>query len=350
MAIGIGVLGLAHGHVGSYCTQWRQWPDQVRLAAAWDHDGARAAKAGAEHGSAVCPSASALLGRPDIDAVVIGAETSMHADLVEQAAAEGKAIVLQKPMALTLAQADRIVAAVDRARVPFTLAWQMRADPQNLRMRQLVRDGTLGRVYMLRRRHGLATHTWGGFENTWHVKPELNRGMWADDASHAIDFIYWMLGQPMTVTAEVDTLRSPQVPDDNGIAVFRYADGTMAEVVCSFVCVAGQNTTEIVGEEGVAIQDYGDAVSCNAPRTADAVGLKWILKGHKQWTDSGIPSPAGHGERIAGLAGPLLQFLQGRRQPIATAVEGRDVLQMTLACYQSAREGRRIAVANVRDL
>jgi len=350
MMLGIGVLGMAHGHVGSYCTQWRRWPDRVRLIAVWDHDAARAAKAAAEHGFSVCPSVSSLLGRGDIDAVVIGAETSMHADLVEQAAAAGKTIVLQKPMALTLAQADRIVAAVDRARVPFTLAWQMRVDPQNLRMRQLVRDGTLGRVYMLRRRHGLSTHTWDGFEDTWHVKPELNRGMWADDACHAIDFVYWMLGRPVTVTAEVDTLRSPRVPDDNGIAVFRYADGTMAEVVCSFVCIAGQNTTEIVGEEGVAIQDYGDAVSCNAPRAAGGLGLKWILKGHKQWTDSGIPSPAGHGERIAGLAGPLLEFLEGRRPPVAAAVEGRDVLQMTLACYRSAREGRRVAVADVYDL
>ena len=75
--------------------------------------------------------------------------------------------------------------------VKFTLAWQMRTDPQNLRMKQLVREGTLGRIVMVRRRHALSTHVWPGFENSWHVKPELNRGMWADDASHAISSSRW---------------------------------------------------------------------------------------------------------------------------------------------------------------
>jgi len=99
-------------------------------------------------------------------------------------------------MALTLEQADRIIAAVDQHQVPFTLAWQMRVDPQNREMKRLIQSGALGRVYMVRRRHGLSTHTWPRFENTWHVKPDLNKGMWADDAAHAIDFLLWLLGKP----------------------------------------------------------------------------------------------------------------------------------------------------------
>jgi predicted dehydrogenase len=62
----------------------------------------------------------------------------------------------------------------------------------------------------------------------------------------------------------------------------------------------------------------------------------------KDWTCSDIPSPAGHGERIAGLAGPLAEFLRGERPPIATAEEGRTALRMTLATYVSVREGRRV--------
>ena len=209
------------------------------------------------------------------------------------AAAAGKTVVLQKPLALTLADADRIVAAVERSGVRFTLAWQARTDPQNIQMRQLVRDGALGRIYQVRRRHCLSTHTWGEwFENSWHVKPELNRGMWADDAAHPVDWIYWMFGMPQTVSAEIDTLRSPKVPDDNGIAVFRYADGMMAEASCSFTCIAGENTTEIVGEKGVVIQNYGDAVSGGLPRLPDAAGLRWFLRDQKQWTTSDIASPA----------------------------------------------------------
>ena len=339
----IGVLGFAHGHVSLYCDIWQERPELgIEVAAAWDHDAKRLGDAAEKRKLKACGSVAELLSQPGIEAVVIGAETSLHAELAVAAARAGKKIVLQKPMSLTLEQADSIVAAVEETGVPFSLAWQMRVDPQNLRMKQLIQEGTLGRILMVRRRHGLNTHVWPDFENSWHVKPELNRGMWADDAAHAVDFIYWLLGWPRSVYAEVDTLLNPKVPDDNGIAVFRCADGAFAEVVSSFTILAGENTTEIVGEKGCVIQNYGDVPSCNIPRPKDAVGLKWMLRGDKDWTDSGIPSPPAHAERIKGLAQPLAEFLHGRRPPIATAKEGRDVLRLILATYESSAAGQRI--------
>jgi predicted dehydrogenase len=333
----IAVLGFAHGHVGVYCDQWIK-SGEVNVVAGWDHDESRAAASQQKYGVEVFATPQAALERAD--AVVIGAETSMHAELVELAADAKKTIVLQKPLALTLEQADRIVDAVGRSRVRFTLAWQMRIDPQNLEMRRMIQSGAIGRVYMVRRRHGLSTHIWPGFENTWHVKPELNRGMWADDASHAIDFLLWLLGEPKTVTAQIATLRSEKVPDDHGIAIFRYANGTFAEVVSSFTCLAGENTTEIVGEDGVIIQNYGDGPSCQVPHPA--AGLKWFRKGDKEWTVSPIASPKSHGERIAALAPQLAKFLRGERGPICTAEEGQTSLRMTLACYDSSASGRTV--------
>ncbi len=347
MAVGIGILGFAHGHVEMYCARWRQmFSDRIRLVAGWDHDSARASAACERHGLSVRDSVQALLNDPEVDAVVISSETSLHAELAIQAASAGKTIVMQKPMALTLEQADQIVAAVEENSVAFTMAWQMRVDPQNLQMRQLIQDGTLGRVVMVRRKHCLATHVWAGFENTWHVKPELNRGMWADDAAHAVDFVHWLLGVPESVMAEVVTVLNPKIPDDQGIAIFRYPDGMLAEVFCCFNCIAGENTTEIIGDKGVVIQNYGDGPSCGAPRDASASGLKWYLHGSSQWVDSGIASPAGHGERIAGLAEPILEFLEGKRPAIASAQEGRTSLQMTFACYESEQTGRRIALGS----
>ena len=343
MTIGAGILGFAHSHVITYCRRWTQEPALgVRVVAGWDHDAERAKTEAANFALEICDSPQALVGRGDVDAVIVGAETARHAELVELAAAAGKAVVVQKPLALTLEQADRVVKAVEDHRVPFTLVWQMRADPQNLKMKSLIRGGVVGRVLMVRRRHGLSTHLWQGFENTWHVDPAANRDMWADDASHPIDFIYWLLGMPASVVAEIDTLVNPKVPMDNGIAVFRYRDGAFAEVCCSFTCVAAENTTEIVGEKGVIIQNYGDAPSANVPRPEGAAGLKWYVQGEGRWTISDIPSPASHGERIAALAAPLADFLNGRRPAICTAREGRDTLRMVLACYESAVQGRRV--------
>jgi len=347
MSIKIGILGFAHGHVDAYLNAWRKLPrDQVEIVGGWDHDVLRAGKAGEQHHIRMHDKPEDVLVNGQVDAVVIAAETSMHADLVVMAARAHKAIVLQKPMALTLADADRIVRAVHDHHVPFTLAWQMRVDPQNVQMRDLVRGGSLGRVFMIRRRHGLSTHTWTGFRDTWHVNPALNRGMWADDASHAIDWLLWMLGEPESVIADIATLHDPKVPDDNGIAIFRYKDGTFAEITCSFTCLAAENTTEIVCENGVIIQNFGDGPSCNAPRPPGSVGLKWLMKGDKAWHVSDIASPAGHGERIAALAPEILKFLHVERDAICTAQEGRASLAMTLACYRSAELGQRVVIGD----
>lgn len=344
MTVRLGILGFAHGHIHLYCNEWRSRPDLgIEVAHGWDPDSSRLRQAAEQHALTPWDSADDLLLQSDLDAVIITAETSLHAGLVEQAARAGKAIVLQKPLALTLEEADRIVHAVDTHQTPFTLAWQMRVDPQNLEMKRWVDSGALGRLLNVRRRHGLATHRWPGFEDLWHVKPELNGNIWMDDAAHAIDFIYWLLGMPQSVTAEIVSLLNPRVPFDNGVAVFRYADGPLAEVACSFTCAAGENTTEIIGEKGVLIQNYGDAPSCDAPRPEGAIGLKWFLSEAGQWVTSASASPARHGVRIAALAEPLADFLHGRRSAIATAEEGRDVLRLTLATCQSSRSGCRIS-------
>jgi len=343
MALGVGIIGFAHGHVASYCAQWRADTSLgLEVLAGWDHDAERLAAAATQHEIQASPELEDLLRREDLRAVIIAAETSMHADLVERAAAAGKTIVLQKPAALTLPEADRIVAAVQRHSVPFTMAWQMRVDPQNLKMKELVETGQLGEVFMVRRRHGLGLGLNRAFEDSWHVDPSLNRDIWADDAAHAIDFIHWLLGVPETVTAEIESLHNPKIPMDNGVAVFRYPEGPLAEVCCSFTNPAGENTTEIVAERGSIIQNYGDGPSCNVPRPEGACGLKWYSTETGEWTYSDLPTPDGHGERIGGLAGPLADFVHGRRPPIATAEEGRTSLRMLLACYVSAREGRRV--------
>jgi predicted dehydrogenase len=226
--------------------------------------------------------------------------------------------------------------------VPFTMAWQMRADPHNLQMKSLLDSGQFGKVFMVRRRHCLPTQLWKDFDKTWHVNPRYNRDIFADDASHPIDFLYWLLGEPASVMAEMGTLLNPAVLNDNGIALFRFASGAFGEASCSFAAVAGENTTEIVCENGVIVNNYGDGPSCMVPRPPGGIQLKWYLRPAEQWTLSTLPDIGNQGERISGLAGPLAEFLHGRRPPIATAQEGRTVLKMVLACYESAQTGKRV--------
>ena len=349
MAINVGILGFAHGHVLMFGGEWVKHPEMgVRIAAGWDADAARARSGCEVLGAAQAASMEDILSDPDIEAVVITAETKYHEELVEAAAAAGKAIILYKPMALTMQGADRIVAAVETYNVPFTLGYQMRVDAQNIQIKQLIEDKTIGDVYAYRRRHALPTHTWLGFDSTWHVNPELNRDIFADDSAHPIDMLNWLFGVPQTVMAELSTMHNDKVVNDTGVALFKYANGMIAEISCYFVCSAAEATTEVYGGKGSIQQYYGDVPATRLPRPVGQPGLKWFVEGDSDWTASDIASPKAHGERILGQAQALADFLNGKRPPICSAREGRDSLRMVLACYVSARNGERVRIDDER--
>ncbi|UCH36537.1 MAG: Gfo/Idh/MocA family oxidoreductase, partial [Armatimonadota bacterium] len=277
---------------------------------------------------------------------IIGTETAYHADYVEAAARAGKDILLQKPMALTLEDCDRILRAVESSGVRFSMAWQMRCDPQNIWMREAVQSGTIGKITMLRRRHALTTQSWPDFDESWHVRPELNRDIFMDDAAHPVDFLAWMLGQPVSVIAEMDTFVNPKIPNDNAIAVYRFEGGTIGIAECSFTCVAAEETTVIVGDKGTILQSFGDGPSCGwvVPTPEGTRGLKYIVAGENAWNVVDIPTPPNHGHRIGGVARPAVEFFQGKREPIATAEEGRLNVRMLLAAYEASQTGQRVAI------
>lgn len=344
----VAILGFAHGHVMCYAPVWAARPDLgVTVVSGWDHDRARLASCAEKFpGMKQCSTVEEAM--EGVDAVVISSETSLHAELVETAAAAGKAIICYKPMALTMAEADRIVAAVEAYQVPFTMGFQSRTDPQNIRIREMIQTEEIGAAYLYRRRHGLATHLNGGFAETWHNNPAYNRDIFADDSSHPIDMMNWIFGVPETVTAEISTMHTAAVPNDTAVLLFKYANGMIAEITCPFACTASEITTEVYGAKGAILQSYGDAVSTFLPRPEGQPGLKYFIAGDKDWTDSGIPSPKAHAERLEAQAEPFAEFLHGRRGPICNVYEGREDLRMVLACYLSAREGCRVRIDDPR--
>ncbi|MBR4235236.1 MAG: Gfo/Idh/MocA family oxidoreductase [Clostridia bacterium] len=345
--IKLGIIGLAHGHVYSIAGEWLRGGEKygVLPVSYFEADDARCADAVKRLPGLVRESSVETLLQSDIKAVLITCETAYHAEMAEKAARAGKDIIMYKPMALTMSEADRIVRAVNENRVRFTLAWQMRCDAQNIRMKQICQSGELGDVYMFRRRHGLSVHTWQGFENTWHNDARLNRDIFADDSSHPIDLMHWIFGMPETVMCEMSTMHDDRVKNDNGAALFKYANGMIAEITLCFTTCAADPTTEIYLSEGTVIQRYGDAPGTKLPQSGE--GLRYYKNGDKDWTASAIPSPASQGERLAAQAGPLAAFLNGGA-PVCSAEEAKDSLRLVLSCYLSAREGRRVSVNDDR--
>ncbi len=123
-------------------------------------------------------------------------------------------------------------------------------------------------------------------DSAWHVDPIANVGMFFDDAAHAADWFYWMLGAPLSVMAEIDNIVTDVAPDDNGLAIYRSAGGVIGVLLNSSTTVAAIGTTEIYGDQGTILQDYGDSPATSAPRSAVAtptVCHRRCLRSALQW-------------------------------------------------------------------
>ena len=339
----IGYLGVAHGHGHTYAARFRTFAD-AKLSRVWDRDPERARAFAATYGLEVAPSPADVLRASD--AVVVTAETAFHTELCLEAIAAGRAVLCQKPLALTLRDCDRIVDAVQHAGVFFETAFQMRYDPANRRLRALVHEGAIGRVGWARRRHCIPVLFHDDFlrgASRWHADPTLNRGMFFDDAVHATDFLRWVFGEPESVVAEVGAVLAPL--EDTGLCIFRFAGGALVELANSSTTWVGENTCEVYGSEGVIVQNHDDAVSTGPVLPAHPVVLKLYRQAEAErgWQDQGLPLPAGHGERIAAVARGFLDDL-AVGVPTATAADGRAAVAMVEAAYTAASTGRRTPI------
>ncbi|HSH79577.1 MAG TPA: Gfo/Idh/MocA family oxidoreductase [Herpetosiphonaceae bacterium] len=343
--IRLGVVSFAHGHVNAYIETIAAFPD-ARIVAGWDADADRGASQCAKFGLQFEPDLDRLLLRPDIDAVFVTSPTDQHAAHVVAAAEAGKHILLQKPMALTLEDCDAIIAAVHEYGVKFSMCYQMRADPVNQKIKELLDEGALGNIAIVRRRHAIDALLKPAFAQSgnWHIDPVQNMGMFMDDASHAADWFYWMLGRPTSVIAEIDNVVTDIAPDDNGVAIYRFANKVMGILLNSSTMLAAESTTEIYGDRGTLIQNYGDAPSSWLPRPPGAPALRLYRAGASDWETFPFPADTPHGSRIKAVPRPLIDYLHGHSAPLATAEDGRVCIEMVLAAYHAAHEGRRVSL------
>ncbi|MBP95727.1 oxidoreductase [Candidatus Poribacteria bacterium] len=342
--IGVGIISFAHGHVNTYCSKLANF-DDANIIICWDDNQNRGKTSADRFGIPYTPHVEDVINHPKVDAIIVTCETNRHAEMVVAAAKNGKDILCQKPMALTLSDCDRMINTVEKSGVRFMMAHQMREDPANKKMKELIINGDVGRIGLLRRRHcipALFNQNFVTGDSKWHIDPVKNMGMFMDDASHATDFIHWMLGKPVSVMAEIDNVLTDVAPDDTGIAIYRFDTGAMAILVNTSVTLAGENTTEIYGDEGVIIQNYGDGPSCNIDRPDNAVALKLYQNSEPGWLDLGIPIPEGHGERIANIPRAWINHIKNDIPPSSNAYDGRVAVEMVLGAYTSAQSGKRI--------
>lgn len=228
MSARIAVLGLTHDHVWDILGQLRA-SGGVLVAAADAHP-PLLERARAEHHCAVYPNAETLLARETLDAVFIYGDNAAGVGLVEQTAARGLPILIEKPMAADLDGADRMLAAVRRAGVRLMVNWPFAWWPQLQHALRLARDGSLGAIWQVKYRaahEGPREMGCSPYFCDWLYDPQCNGGgALLDYCCYGALLARCVLGMPARVSAVAGRfVKEDILVEDNAILLLTYPRG-----------------------------------------------------------------------------------------------------------------------------
>jgi predicted dehydrogenase len=282
-----------------------------------------------------------LLEMPEIDMVVLGVPNDLHCAFTVAAAAAGKHVVVEKPLCLNLAEADRMVEACRRANRKLMYAEELCFTPKYVRLKQLLDSGALGAPTLLKQSE---KHDGPHAPHFWDVT-RSGGGVTMDMGCHAIEFFRWMIGRPaitsvyaqMATQVHGDKTRG----DDNALIIVEFANGVLALAEESWTKMGGMDDrAEVHGSKGVA---YADLHHGNAIETFSAVGYDYAVEkagSTKGWTftiyeeewNYGFPQEMAH----------FVDCVRHDKQPLVTGEDGRAVLEVIFAAYESAGTGRKV--------
>lgn len=242
----VGVVGL--GRIGALHAEhvFGQVPF-AELVAVADVDEALARSTGELYGAAWTTDTAQLLADPTVDAVVLATPTAQHPDHVEAAAAAGKAIFCEKPLALSDERTRQVLAAVEAAGVPLQVGLHRRLDPDTAEAKRAVESGDLGTPYSFR--------TSLRDMNPQPLEYIANSGSFFVDVSiHDLDLARWLVGEIVEVTAFGSSVSDPGYAEmdtvDHAVIVVRFENDALGVIDNSRIAGYGyEASTELVGSK-----------------------------------------------------------------------------------------------------
>ena len=282
-----------------------------------------------------------MLEMDEIDMVVIGAPNFVHCELVCDAAAAGKHVVLEKPMCLNLAEADQMIEACRRAGVKLMYAEELCFAPKYVRLKELLDSGALGEPTLIKQSE---KHSGPHATHFWDVE-RSGGGVTMDMGCHAVEFFRWMLGRPkvksvyaqMSTQVHGDRTRG----DDNAILILEFETGCVAMAEESWTKLGGMDDrAEVYGSKGVA---YADLLHGNSIETYSTVGYDYAVE--KAGATKGWSFTIYEEEWNYGFWDEMRHFVDcvaDDRQPAVTGEDARAVLEVIFAAYESAGTGRKV--------
>lgn len=274
-------LGAAHIHTPGFVKRIKERGD-VAVKAVWDHDAERGQKTADEFGAAFVADVDSVVNDPEITSVVICSETNRHLELVEKAAAAGKHIFAEKPLAISAEEAEKMKEAVQKAGVVFQTGFFMRSSPTMQFLKREIAAGNLGTITRARHTNCHQGSLGGWFDTQWRWiadKEQAGGGGFADLGAHSLDILLWVLrpacGEVKKAVASVGhaTDRYGDI-DEYGSGILTFESGAIAVIEASWVDPKLRSAVEVFGTKG-QIQINGNKVNYYSELVEGADGGEW---------------------------------------------------------------------------
>ncbi len=324
----LGILSVAHGHANSYVASLRERAD-VQLIGIYDDHAERGQQFAQRHALPFYADADALLDEA-LDGVIICAENANHHPLTAAAAGRVKAILCEKPIATTLADARAMVERCERSQTKLQIAFPVRFSPPIQWLKQALNQNELGQVYAVQ------TTNHGSMPGNWFIDRHLaGGGAVMDHTVHVIDLLRWFWQTEVTeVYAEIgEGLLHPEMEiDDVGLLSFTLANGIYGTLDTSWsrspsYPTWGDVKIEVTAEQGVVFVDaFRQHLQVSSENT-----------GKTSWRSWGS-------NMDRGLVADFVEMIQTGREPSITGMDGLRALEVAVAAYQSAASGQPVAL------
>lgn len=196
-----------------------------------------------------------LLADPQVEAVYIASPVHCHLPQIQAAAAAGKHILCEKPLAMNLAQTREAVAACKKAKVYLQEGYMMKFHGAHAAIKQMIEQGRLGQIVYLRAQ---LSCWYPQMPGAWRQDPKLGGGgALIDMATHLYDLLAWFAGPVRRVAAMVNTLVQDYKSDDASTTLLEFKSGAQATVDC-FYCIpdeASRTRLEVYGTQGAVLTE-----------------------------------------------------------------------------------------------
>ena len=346
--IGCGKVGGIHAEALSHSVL-------SELVGVCDRDVSRAQQFAAKYGGAPFSDVAALLGEARPEAVVVCTPHPLHAEATVAAARAGAHVLVEKPMAASLDDCDRMIEETRKAGVLLGVVSQRRFYEPVQRMRAAIDAGKIGKpilgvfqMYSWRDEAYYQSDPWRG---TWEGE---GGGVLVNQSPHQLDILQWLMGPIDEISGYWGTLNHPSIEvDDTAVAIIRFRSGALGSIIASVSQKPGIYTkVHVHGSNGASVgveTDHGATFVAGVSSGVPVPPLNdlWTIPGEEdslakfEAEDRALASERDvmqyyHALQIDEF---LTAIIEGR-EPAVTGEDGRVVVEMAQAIYRSQREGR----------